>query len=334
MTHNNRRDILKGIAAASLIPTFANAQAKFRYKLGISIPDSHPTVVGFRAAAKEILALSNGALDIEVFANGSLGGDSAVISQLRAGGVEMFATTGAVWANLVPVATISSVAFAFPDYKTLWAAQDGDLGKHVRLKLSELNLAPLPMVWDNGYRNMTSANKPILTPDDLKGLKIRVPQAPMFISLFSGLGAAPTSIPFGELYSALQTKICDAQENPLALIETAKLYEVQKFCSISKHIWDGFTVCFSKRSWDALPKDLQQIITTAFDKHGVEQRKTMEALDGTLRATLTSRGMTFAEIDVKPFRDACAKAGFYTEWKGKLGAEAWGLLEKYTGPLA
>lgn len=116
---------------------------------------------------------------------------------------------------------------------------DGELGAYVRTALAKANLHVFDKCLDNGYRNITSAIRPVNTPEDLKGFKLRVLGIPLWISMFKALGASPTAIPFGELYSALQTKVVDGQENPLALIRSAKLYEVQKFCSLTGHTWDG-----------------------------------------------------------------------------------------------
>ena len=115
-------------------------------------------------------------------------------------------------------------------------------------------------MWDNGFRQMTTSSKPIETAKDMDGLKIRVPVSPLSISMFKALGAAPASLQFSEVYSALQTKIVDAQENPLPIIQVAKLYEVQKYCSLTNHIWDGFWFIANGRAWRRLPADLQKIV--------------------------------------------------------------------------
>jgi tripartite ATP-independent transporter DctP family solute receptor len=186
---------------------------------------------------------------------------------------------------------------------------------------------------DNGYRNITSGAKPINTPDDLKGFKIRVPGNQLWVTMFKALGAAPTPINFGELYAALQTKLVDGQENPLALIQSAKLYEVQKYIALSGHIWDGHHIFANQKKWASLPDDVRKVVTDGLSEAAVRQRQDIEKLTGELVETLTKAGVTFNTPDKAAFRVALKTAGFYNEWKEKFGAEAWGLLEKYTGAL-
>lgn len=188
-------------------------------------------------------------------------------------------------------------------------------------------------MWDHGFRQITASGKPIDTPKDLAGFKIRVPVSPMLVSSFKALGAAPTSMNLTELYTSLQTKAVDGQENPLNVVETAKLYEVQKYVWLTSHAWDGFWLVANKRSWNKLPEDLRKLSSEIFDTHATKQREANAAFEATLADSLKARGMTFNAVDRKPFREALQKAGFYSEWKGKVGAEAWGLLEKYSGQL-
>jgi tripartite ATP-independent transporter DctP family solute receptor len=197
-----------------------------------------------------------------------------------------------------------------------------------------VNLVAFENIWDNGYRQITSSSKPINGPDDLKGFKIRVPVSPLWTSMFKALDAAPASINFNEVYSALQTKVVEGQENPLAIIQTAKLYEVQKFCSLTNHMWDGFWFLANARSFNKLPKDLQEIVRRNFNAAAVKEREDVRALNDSLQADLAGKGMAFNKPDPEAFRAALRKAGFYAEWKGKYGDEPWKLLEKYTGALA
>ena len=157
----------------------------------------------------------------------------------------------------MPAASINGIGFAFPDYDTVWKAMDGELGAYVRGEITKANLVVMDKIWDNGFRQTTSSTKPINGPDDFKGFKIRVPVSPLWTSMFKAFDAAPASINFSEVYSALQTKIVEGQENPLAIISTAKLYEVQKYCSLTNHMWDGFWFLANRRAWEKLPEDVQ-----------------------------------------------------------------------------
>jgi tripartite ATP-independent transporter DctP family solute receptor len=187
---------------------------------------------------------------------------------------------------------------------------------------------------DNGFRQITTSTKPIVTPADLKGFKLRVPPSPMLTSLFQALGAGPAPINFNEVYSALQTKVVEGQENPLAIIATTRLYEVQKYCSMTSHVWDGYALLGNRRAFAKLSADIRDIVTREFDKSAMDQRADIAKLSVSLRETLTGKGLTFNDVDKAPFRDVLAKTTFYADWKAKYGAEAWGLLEQVSGKLA
>jgi TRAP-type C4-dicarboxylate transport system substrate-binding protein len=160
-----------------------------------------------------------------------------------------------------------------------------------------------------------------------------VPVSPLYTSLFQMLGAAPTSINLGEAYSALQTKIVDAQENPLVVFDTAKFYEVQKYISFTNHVWDGSWILANGAAWRALPKDLQDIVAKNINEQGLAQRADSADLNNTLQAELKQKGIIINTPDQAPFREALRKAGFYKQWAEKYGAEAWGILEKSVGQL-
>lgn len=343
--NDQRRNMLKkfaGVAAVAAMPGVLMAPgivraadpSKFRFKLGISLPDTHPIPAGLKGACAEILQASNGRLNIEVFSSGQLGSDTDMISQVRSGGIDMFSTAGTVWGTLVPVASINALAFAFQDYPTVWKAMDGDLGAHIRASFARFNLVPQTKIWDHGFRHITNSAKPINTPQDVAGMKVRVPVAPILTSLFKSLGAAPASVNFAELYTSLQTKVVDGQENPLSVVDSAKLFEVQKFGSFTSHAWDGFWLVANKRSWESLPSDLRQLASQIFDTHAEKQRVANAEINTNLIETLKGRGMAFNTVNGKPFRSALKQAGFYAEWQKKFGPEAWSILEKYAGSLA
>jgi TRAP-type C4-dicarboxylate transport system substrate-binding protein len=158
--------------------------------------------------------------------------------------------------------------------------------------------------------------------------------APLFISLFQHLGASPTPINFGEVYSALQTGLVDGQENPLILIDTAKLYEVQKYCSMTNHIWVGLHISFNTAAWKRLPPDLQELAYKRFSEAALTERADWQVMDKTEIDKMTKAGLVFNTPDIKPFQETLRKSGFYPDVKKQMGDQAWGLLEKYVGPLA
>jgi len=200
--------------------------------------------------------------------------------------------------------------------------------------IGKAGIVPMQRIWDNGFRQTTTSTKPVQTPDDFRGMKLRVPVSPLWTSMFKALDASPASINFNEVYSALQTKVVDGQENPLAIISTAKLYEVQKYCSLTNHMWDGFWFLANRRAWEALPDDIRGIVAKHINAAGLKERDDVAKLNATLQQDLAAKGLVFNRPDPAPFRDKLRAAGFYTEWKGKYGDEAWSLLERSVGKLA
>jgi tripartite ATP-independent transporter DctP family solute receptor len=335
----SRRNLVTSAAAIALpalgLPGLANAQkAQFTLKYANNLPVSHPMNIRAKEMSEAIAAETKGRVDIQIYPNNQLGSDTDTLSQVRSGGVDFFTLSGLILGTLVPAASITGVGFAFEDYNAVWKAVDGDLGAYVRKEIEKANLVVMDKIWDNGFRQVTSSTKPIQTADDLKGFKIRVPVAPLWTSMFKAFGAAPASINFSEVYTALQTKVVDGQENPMAVISTAKLNEVQKFCSITNHMWDGFWFLANKKSWEKLPEDLRAIVARHINAAGMKERADVAELNATLQKELAAKGMVFNEPKADSFRARLRDAGFYSEWKGKFGDEAWAILERSTKKLA
>ena len=331
----NRRTVLKSSAAAiatAAIIGRANA-AEFSLKYGNDLPAAHPINTRAKEAVDAIKAATNGRLEIEVFPNSQLGSSTDMFSQVRSGAIDIF-TIGSPIVNAVR-SRRSPRSRSRSTFDQVWAAVDGDLGAHVRRAIGTgINLIALEKMWDNGYRQITTSSKPVLTPSDLKGMKLRVPVSPLFTSMFKALGTSPTAINFVEVYSALQTRLVDGQENPLALIDTAKFYEVQKYCSLTSHMWEGFWMVANRRSWSGCPTICARPRSYLLNEGAVKQRADMVKVNATLESDLKGKGLTFNNVDKKPFQEALRAAGFYAEWKQKFGDEAWAILEKYAGGLA
>jgi tripartite ATP-independent transporter DctP family solute receptor len=332
----HRRTLIAGATALPLVainrrPAHA---AEFNYKFANNLAVTHPLVIRATAAAARVKEATSGRVEIAVFPSSQLGSDTDTLSQLRSGAVEFFTLSGLILSTLVPVAAINGIGFAFKDYDQVWAAMDGKLGALVRAEIAKRGLYAFEKQWDNGYRHITSSTKPIRTPDDLKGFKIRVPVSPLWTGMFTAFGSSPTSINFNEVYSALQTKIVDGQENPLAIIDTGKLYEVQKYLSVTNHMWDGFWFLANRRALEALPAADRAIVEREFNQAALEERRDVVALNDTLRTSLASKGLEFVATDPTAFRTALKTAGFYSDWRTKFGAEAWETLEGAVGSLA
>ena len=330
-----RRHVLAAGAALPLfsILTRRSEAAEFTYKYATGQDPTHPVNKRAQEALDRIREATSGRVEIKLFPANQLGSDTDLLAQVRSGGVEFFNLSTSILATLVPVSGIVNTGFAFPDYATVWKAVDGDLGKYIRTQIEKTGLVAPAKFWDNGFRQITSSTREIRTPQDLNGFKIRVPPAPMLTSVFKSLNAGATPINFNELYSALQTKVVEGQENPLAIIASTRLYEVQKSCSMTGHVWDGYVILGNRRAWGTLPEDLRAVVTRELDKSAVDQRADIASLNQSLRADLTAKGITFIDVDRELFRKALASTPFYGEWKAKYGDEAWGLLEAAVGKL-
>jgi tripartite ATP-independent transporter DctP family solute receptor len=337
MTKLTRRTFTLGATAAGVSTFFVGRAraAEFTYKFANNLPLSHPLNKRAQEAAEKIKAETNGRFELQIFPSSQLGSDTDTLGQIRNGAVDFFTLSGLILSTLVPTAAISGVGFAFDNYDTVWKAMDGQLGNFIREEIAKSRqIFGFDTVWDNGFRQTTTSTKPILTPADFDGMKIRVPPAPLWTSMFKAFGSAPTTINFNETYSALQSKIVDGQENPLAIIETAKLYEVQTYCSTTNHMWDGFWFLANRRNWDALPKDIQAVVTKHINAAGKAERNDVAELTKTLRESLIQKGMKFNDVNATLFRDKLRAAGFYNEWKQKFGDQAWSTLEASVGKLS
>jgi tripartite ATP-independent transporter DctP family solute receptor len=316
----------------SIVTRRADA-AEFELKYATGQDPTHPVNVRAKEALDRIREATSGRVNIKLFPANQLGSDTDLLGQVRNGSVEFFNLSSLILSTFVPLSGITSVGFAFKNYDDVWKAMDGELGNHIRAEIAKTPIFTVSKIWDNGFRHVTSSGREIKTPDDLKGFKLRVPPAPPLTSLFQALSAAPSPINFNEVYTALQTKVVEGQENPLAIISTARLYEVQKSCSLTGHVWDGYWVLGNKRAFAKLPVDLQQIITREIDRSGTDQRADVAKLTANLTADLKAKGINFLTVPQDDFRRKLAATSFYADWKSKYGAAPWGLLEQVSGKL-
>jgi tripartite ATP-independent transporter DctP family solute receptor len=321
------------LAVAPFLRTRPAEAAEFTYKYANNLPASHPMNQQASRAAERIKTETNGRVQVDIFPHGELGSDTNMLSQLRSGAIEFFTLSGPILSILVPVASINGIGFAFTNYEAVWRAMDGDLGAYIRAQIEKTDLVAMEKIWDNGFRQITSSTKPIATPDDLREFKIRVPVSQLWISMFRVFHAAPVSLNFSEVYFALQNQLVEGQENPLAIISTAKLYEVQRYCSLTNHMWDGFWFLANRRAWERLPADLREIVARNWNEAALAERADLARLNQSLPQDLAARGLLFNQPDPAPFREALRKGGFYSEWRHRYGEEAWALLEATAGSL-
>jgi tripartite ATP-independent transporter DctP family solute receptor len=336
-TKISRKQFVSGVAAvaglAAFSPRRAHAARPVVLKFGVDLASDHPTTVGANAAGKQIETQTDGRIRVQVFPSSQLGNDTNMLSELRSGAMQMMGIGDNILATLVPSAAIDNIGFAFKDSQTAWDALDGAVGDPVRAYITKRGLHPMHRIWDEGFRQITSSTKQIKTPADLAGFKIRVPPSPISVDLFRALGASPVTLNIAELYTALQTHVVDGQENPLGNIYTQKFFQVQKYCSMTNHMWVGYWILVNGTVWNGLAPVDQKIVEDAFNAQALVQRLANEKLDNSLEDKLKKEGMEFYQPDLAPFRAALAKSTFYTDWKAKFGPALWSALEKATGPL-
>ena len=327
----------RAVLGAAALPLFGIGRAQateFEFKFATGQSPTNPINTRLQEGIGRIATATGGRVAMKLFPNNQLGSDTDLISQVRAGGIEFLNVANSVLSTLVPAAALVNVGFAFTGYDQVWRGVDGELGRYIDAQIEKSGIAVVAPPGDNGFRQITSAGTPIRTPADLKGFHIRVPVSPIFTSLFQALGAAPTSINFNEVYTALQTKLVGGQENGLVVIETAKLYEVQKYVSQTSHIWDCFAVLANRRALARLPNDVADTVRRELRQSVMDQRADAAKLDAGLKAQLQSKGMTFVDSDKAAFRAALQASTFYADWRGKFGGTAWAALQSVSGPLA
>jgi len=320
-------------ASIAFVRSAASA-AEFTGKAGTNQPVDHPLSVAMKDLWEVVRKETGGRVEVSVFPNNQLGGDTAMLQQLRAGALQIMTLDGGILEGVVPVAAIQSVGYAFTDSAQAFRAFDGRLGEYVRKEIGAKGIHAFDKIWENGMRQITTSSKPIQKADDLNGFKIRTPNSRMALDVFKSLGASPTPLNFSELYTALQTKVVDGQENPLANIEFARFYEVQKNLSLSSHMWGGYWLLAENEWWSKLPRDLADIVTRNAATIADRQRKDVMRLNDTLIGKLQTQGMNVNRLSAADRATMRAKLpDFYKRWKGEFGETAWSLLESYTGKL-
>ena len=327
-----RRGFMEGTAAALLAGMSGTARAaNFRYRLGLSQPADSPNCIRLKEMAGRVAADTGGALEIEVFPESKLGSDSAMIEMVRKGELELY-LGGNVFGPLVPVTEMPGLPFTFASSAAVFEALDGDLGDHIRGELAAKGLRAFRYGMDNGFHQLTTSTRPIRTVADLQGMKIRTPVQKMTVEFFETLGARPMTFTLNKLYEVCRDKVVDGQTDPLQIVVLLKLYEVQKYLSLTNHWWSGFTLVANQGAWDALPADARAVLDRHAGTAAREQRKDVARIDAGAVELLKGKGMIVNEADTSGFRKPLA--AFYERWKGIYGERAWTLLEARVGKLA
>ncbi|MFO1023745.1 MAG: TRAP transporter substrate-binding protein [Acetobacteraceae bacterium] len=328
-----RRRVAALAGASVLVPRFARA-AEINWKFTSSQPPTHPSTINYVAAAERVKQKSGGKFEITVFHSGQLGTDIDTFTQVRIGGVQMMVLSNVITATAAATGSALSMPFAFSNYQQIWAAADGKLQDLLREDLKKVGYLTTNKILDSGFHQITSNKGPIKTVADLQGMKLRAPPSPIQVSTWKAIGAAPASMNFSELYTALQTGVVDGQESPPSLARTTRLYEVQKYMSLTSHMWDGWYTLINPRAFGKLPKDMQDLVMAEFDQAGVDVRKEMLTFNKDAVAFVAEKGVQVNTVeDTSSFKQKLKDVGFYSEWKEKLGPDVWNALQEVSGPL-
>ena len=299
--------VLVAALSLSLAPATAWAQAKvdpLTIKFAHAGSSTHPYSVGINLLTPILEKNSGGAIKLQVFCCAQLGSERELAEGVRLGTINMtsVAAEGALPA-WVPELQVFGLPFIIRDRDHIYKVLDGPVGKELESKLNAQGFVVLGW-WELGFRNMTSKDKPIRTPDDLKGLKMRVQEAKVWLGLMRALGAIPTPIPFGELYSALQQGVVDGQENPIVTITSMKFYEVQKQVGLTEHTYTALPVLASKKWWDTLKPAQRDVIAASVRESVPLQRKAVGGQVDEGIAFLKTQGVTINAVDKAKFMEA------------------------------
>ncbi|WP_138466950.1 DctP family TRAP transporter solute-binding subunit [Poseidonocella sp. HB161398] len=289
--------------AAGLAMMAASASAETTIRIGHVLSESHSWNIAATGFAEEVAEKTGGRVKIEVFPGGQLGNEKDMIEGLQFGAVQGGVIGAGSFQTVEPRMGIIEMPYAWESREQAFAALDGKLGDALAEMLDAQNVTVLAW-WENGFRNVTNSQRPIETPADLAGLKIRVTPDKVRLDTFEALGAEPAPLSFGELYSALQQGVFDAQENPLSIIYSASFYEVQKYVSLTGHVWGAAALVLSKPVWEKLSEEDQQTVRAAAVEWGAKQRQMVADSDADMIAKLEAQGMEVNEVDKAPFIEA------------------------------
>ncbi|HEY1300152.1 MAG TPA: DctP family TRAP transporter solute-binding subunit [Stellaceae bacterium] len=299
---------------------------RFHYRLGLNQPAHSPTAKRLAEMAAAVGRETAGEFRLDVFPESRLGPDPKMMADMRAGALEFF-VAGATLGDLAPTSALPLLPFAFADSKTVFAALDGALGDRIRNELAQHGIHAFRHSMQNGFHHLTTSTGPVHGPDDLKGLKIRSPGGAIAGDFFATFGAEAGYVPFSGMYQALQERRFDGQSDPLGVVLSLKLYEVQTHLSLTRHWWSGFTLLANGAAWNALPAEIRRVVAANAEKYALLQREDIEAVNAAGAAELERLGMRVNTADGAAMR---AKLGdFYAHWRQRAGAEAWALLETY-----
>ena len=335
MVQVDRRSLVTGSAAgAATFLIRPAAAADYRFTQYHNQAASGTLHQNLNAMWEAVRTESNGRVEVHVHAenNKLAGGDLGALKMLMDGEIQFFTLMGGIIGTVVPVAEAQQVPFAFRSASEAHSAIDGAFGRYIGAEMAAKGMYLFQVGgFDNGMRQVATVSRPISKPEDFAGMKIRVPPGQMTIDTFKAFGAEPITTTANQIYDALKTGRVEAQENPLAILEGFKLYELVKYVSLTSHMWAGFNLMAHLSTWKALPDEIKEVIERNAAKYVRQQRQQQGELNARLRQDFSNRGLIFNDIDQAAFRAKLPEV--YAKWKEKLGVTCWNLLEANVGKL-
>ena len=291
-----KRLMIKSVLALAAVASVGMVSAQERtLKMGLNGPEGHPAVAGMKKFAETVAAKSGGKIKVNLFLNGSLGSDQAVVSALKGGTIGLAVMNSGILASEAKELAIFDFPFLFANEKESDAIVDGPVGKKMHALLEAKGLIGLSY-WELGYRQITNSKRAVNKVEDLEGLKLRVIPNPINIDWVKALNANPTPMPFPEVYGGLEQKAIDGQENPISVIAANKFWEVQKHIVLSNHQYNPQSVIMSKKVWDSLTPAERKLIDDAADEAAKTQRTESRAAVAANLELLKKNGMTVTQL--------------------------------------
>lgn len=312
---------LLAVMAACLFALPAAAQDKFSLKLGISATDSQtdPYAIGARLFTEDVKKDSGGRIDVAFFPNRQIGDEKELMEGLRFGTIDMAIITNAVVANTVPALQLYDMPFLFASAEQAQKVLDGEVGQAMAKQLAAKGVIHLGAM-EGGFRNMINNTRPVASPEDVKGVKFRTMQNPVYIEMFKSLGGNPVPMAWGEVFTAVQQGALDGLEIPSAIIDSAKMYEITKYMSLTRHTYSVIHLMVSKKVFDKMSPELQAAMRKAGKSATIEQRKQAAANEQKVIEALKAKGMKINDVaDAAKFRSSVAPV--YARFKAAIGAD-------------
>ncbi len=292
-----------GSSASTGSAASSKSGSEYTMIAGVSTPDNHPYALGLNKIGELVSEKTNGAVGLDVFGNSQLGNERDLIEGLQLGSVQMTCVSTAPLSGFTDMFLVFDLPFIFETTEQARAVMDSEVGEQILHSVDEQGLEGLAW-FENGFRNVTNNVKPITVPDDLKGIKIRTMENQIHMAAFKALGADPTPMAMGDVFTALQQGTIDAEENPIPIIETNKFGEVQKYLSMTGHLFSPAPVFISKDYFDSLPAEYQTAVQEAATEAVSYQREQIDEQNVSGLESLKSVGMEVNEVEKQPFKDA------------------------------